>query len=278
MLKVTILCDNSTIIDSYLYGEPGFSAWIECGGRCILFDTGYSDIFLKNAQLLGLDLSQLDYLVYSHGHNDHTWGTHALITYMDRKGMNTKPVLVAHPQTFAEKRSSTHYIGTLLAEEALSRFFTLNCAAAPCELLPALWWLGEIEPSVTPRGSVGRVKTENGWEPDFCYDDSALAAVTAEGLVIITGCSHSGICNVIEQARRVTGVEKVADIIGGFHLLESSKDELAVIEDYFRSVNISKLHPCHCTDTAAKAFLSQSFKVCETGAGLTLEYQGAPGL
>lgn len=73
-MKLTVLVDNNTFVDEYLIGEPGVSYYIECDGKKILFDLGYSDVFLKNAQTLKIDLSDIDDLVISHGHNDHTWG------------------------------------------------------------------------------------------------------------------------------------------------------------------------------------------------------------
>ena len=73
-MRLTVLVDNNTLIDRYLLGEPGVCYLIEVDDVRVLFDVGYSDIFLRNAQLLGVDLLQLDYLVLSHGHLDHTWG------------------------------------------------------------------------------------------------------------------------------------------------------------------------------------------------------------
>ena len=73
-MKLTILTDNTTRIDEYYLGEPGVSYYIEDGERKILFDTGYSDVYLQNAKKLGIDLKQVDTVVLSHGHNDHTRG------------------------------------------------------------------------------------------------------------------------------------------------------------------------------------------------------------
>ena len=73
-LTLSILCDNNTLIDRYYYGEPGVSYYIEIDSARILFDTGYSDVFLKNAKLMDIDLSTITHLVISHGHDDHTNG------------------------------------------------------------------------------------------------------------------------------------------------------------------------------------------------------------
>jgi len=72
------LVDNNTIIDQYYLGEPAVSVWIETDNKKILFDVGYSDVFIRNAKALGIDLTKADYLVLTHGHLDHTWGDRAI--------------------------------------------------------------------------------------------------------------------------------------------------------------------------------------------------------
>ena len=74
MFQLTVLADNNTIIDKYLLGEPALSFYIEYDNKKILFDTGYSDVFISNAAKLGISLKDLDFIVLSHGHNDHTGG------------------------------------------------------------------------------------------------------------------------------------------------------------------------------------------------------------
>ncbi|MDD4160533.1 MAG: MBL fold metallo-hydrolase [Synergistaceae bacterium] len=104
MLKLTVLVDNNTLIDKYLTAEPGLSFWIESDGRKILFDTGYSDVFIKNAQVLGINLNDIDVAVLSHGHNDHTWGLNHLVQYFDRTMKSDMPEMIAHPGAFERKR------------------------------------------------------------------------------------------------------------------------------------------------------------------------------
>ena len=82
-MKLTILVDNNTFIDQYYYGEPAVSYYIETEGKKILFDTGYSDVLIRNAELMGIDLKAVDDIVISHSHNDHTRGLQFLHEYMD---------------------------------------------------------------------------------------------------------------------------------------------------------------------------------------------------
>ncbi|MBW1811849.1 MAG: MBL fold metallo-hydrolase, partial [Deltaproteobacteria bacterium] len=103
-MKLSVLVDNNTLIDRYFLAEPGVSYHIQDGDTAVLFDTGYSDIFIQNALKMGLDLSFLDYLVFSHGHLDHTWGVGSLIKYftelrIENRPFN-KPTVIAHPQAF----------------------------------------------------------------------------------------------------------------------------------------------------------------------------------
>lgn len=273
MLELTILVENSTKIDLYLAGEPGLSVWLECCGRKILFDTGYSGLFLQNAAQLGVDVSQMDMLVYSHGHNDHTWGTHALVEYLDKKNAARAPALLAHPRVFENKRAQGHLIGAVMREEALSAFFDVVLSAEPLEIEPELWWLGEIPASVTPRRASGTICGASDVTPDLCVDDSALAYRGRDGLVIITGCSHSGICNIVAHAKSVTGETRVADIIGGFHLLDASAEELQEVTAYLSAAGVSTMHPCHCTDFKAKMALAAAFDVREAYTGLRLKYK-----
>ena len=106
-MKLTVLVDNNTIIDQYLLGEPAVSYYIETGDQNILFDAGYSDAFLINAQRLDIDLTKLDKVVLSHGHLDHTWGLQYLVRLLCEKPVynakGKKPVLIAHPEVFLSR-------------------------------------------------------------------------------------------------------------------------------------------------------------------------------
>jgi 7,8-dihydropterin-6-yl-methyl-4-(beta-D-ribofuranosyl)aminobenzene 5'-phosphate synthase len=278
-MKLTVLVDNNTLIDRCFLGEPALSYLIEADGQKILFDVGYSDAFIVNARKLSIDLLEVDFVVLSHCHMDHTWGLEPLVRLhteaMVEKLPARKPALVTHPQTFLPRRlGELPEIGSLLAGAALSRFFPLQLTREPVWLTERLVFLGEIERSndFEAQKPIGRV-LENGVEKDdFLLDDSALAYVSSGGLVIVTGCSHSGICNIVEQARKVCGRERVIDIIGGFHLLEPSPEQLQGTLEYMTSLSPGSVHACHCTDLSSKIALSQVVDLREVGVGLSLEY------
>ncbi len=272
MLKAIVLVDNNTLIDRYLTGEPGFCLWIETEGKKILLDTGYSDIFIRNAQLLGLDPAEVDVLVISHGHNDHTWGLNHLIQHYDRRLIKHKPDLIAHPQALGRKRADGLEIGMVLDREVLEEYFILTLSAEPLRITEHLLWLGEIPRIIEQEKALGK-RVENGVElDDFCHDDSAMVYEAKEGLVILTGCSHSGICNIIEYARKLTGKERVLDVIGGFHMQNADHEVMDDTIRKLREIAPVLMHPCHCTDLNAKIALGMFLNVEEVGVGLELNY------
>lgn len=112
-MKLVILADNNTYIDQYYLAEPALSIYIENGEKKYLFDTGYSNVYLKNAAKLGIDLEHLDAVIISHGHNDHTGG---LAFYPKRQN---KPLLIAHPEIMEDKRAEGLSISLPVSESYL---------------------------------------------------------------------------------------------------------------------------------------------------------------
>lgn len=277
-MKLTVVVDNNTYIDRYFSGEPGLSFYIEEGDKNILFDVGYSDIFIKNFLKMNLDIKKIDYVAISHGHIDHTWGlTHLINLYSEYsiEGISfKKPEIIAHPSSFLDKHYNNENIGSLISEDTLIKHFNMNLSADPLWITERLVYLGEIERNNKIENSkpIGKVKIKGKSIDDYLLDDSALVYKSSKGLVIITGCSHSGICNIIEQAKKVCNDERIADVIGGFHLLNPSDEVLGYTCDYFKKNNVPSLHPCHCTDLKSKIQLSKVTNVFEVGVGLKLEY------
>jgi len=279
-MKLTILVDNNTITDRYFVGEPGLSILIEDGQKRILFDTGYSDAFLLNAKRMNRPLYSLDYLVLSHGHLDHSWGLDALIRFFTEAQIENiphkKPKLVAHPSVFATKTiGGIPEIGSILSQEKLARHFEFQLSNKPLWLTDRLVFLGEINRKMSFEGKNALGKRIDGSEekPDTLIDDSALAFRSSNGLVVITGCSHAGICNIVEQAKTICDTERVFDIVGGFHLLNPSAEQLHGTQDYLKHIRPTVIHACHCTDLQSKIALAKISNLKEVGVGLRLEYE-----
>jgi 7,8-dihydropterin-6-yl-methyl-4-(beta-D-ribofuranosyl)aminobenzene 5'-phosphate synthase len=129
-----------------------------------------------------------------------------------------------------------------------------------------LIFLGEIPRLNNFESQETSFEFENG-EDDFNLDDSALAAILSDELVVITGCSHSGICNICEHAKKVTGIKKLKAVIGGFHLKHQNRQTLETIE-YFKKNEVEKLYPSHCTELPALSAFYDAFKIERVKTGM----------
>lgn len=267
-MKLTVLTDNNTYIDQYYLGEPAACYYLQDEGSTLLFDTGYSDVYVRNARALGLDLGAVDTVVLSHGHDDHTGGL-AHFPVGPRR-----PRLVCHPGALEEKRADGLSICSPLGREALAQRFDLCLTRDPVPVSPHITFLGQI-PRITDfegRNPVGQRRVDGQWQDDFLLDDTALVYQAPQGIYLITGCSHAGICNIIEQAKRVTGDRRVLGILGGFHLLHVPSEQVDRTVEYLAREQIPELYPCHCTCFAARAAIHQAVPVKEVGVGLTIEW------
>ena len=278
-MKLTVLVENNTLIDRYFEGEPGVSYFLEADGKRILFDVGYSDLFFKNAKKMDIDLLNLDYLVLSHSHLDHTWGLSPLIkkyteAIIEEKSYK-KPEIITHPETFTPRTlGELGQIGSMISKNQLSYHFPLKLSKDPVWLTDNLVFLGEIERNnnFEAQNPIGKIIKNDKKEDDYIKEDSALAYKSKKGLIIITGCSHAGICNIIEKAKRVCDQEKIVDIIGGFHLQNPSKKQIKGTKDYLRELKPENVHASHCTDLQSKIELAEVVNLKEVGVGLTLKY------
>ncbi|MFA6809190.1 MAG: MBL fold metallo-hydrolase [Eubacteriales bacterium] len=269
----TILSNNHDFNDRYFLAEPGLSFHIKDGEKTILFDTGHTDVFLQNAQKMNIDLSCLDYVVLSHGHIDHTGGLNSLISYNEE--VHNKPILVAHPDCFLPKRDpGWGYIGSKLTENNLSEKFDMKLSKDPLWLTDNLVFLGEIERknNFENQNPLGKVTKDEIEEDDFQFDDSAIVYKSKDGLVVISGCSHVGICNIIEQAKKVCKDNRILEVIGGLHLINPTEIHLNSTLNYFKEISPKIVHPCHCTALKPKIALAGVCNLEETGVGMQFEY------
>lgn len=286
-MKLTVLTDNNTVIDKYYLGEPAVSYFIESRDRRILFDAGYSDVFMRNAEALEIDLGSLDAVILSHGHPDHCRGLPLLAEALRKyrksdsaalAGARRKPLLVTHPATFYPKvlEDGTD-IGAGFVPEDITDIFDYFPATGPLDLGGGILYMGKI-----PRHFEGEERTVgfrvgspdpqgHGMHPDPLEEDTALLCSVEGGGVLVTGCSHAGIANIVARALELRK-GPILDIIGGFHLLGETPAALHRTAERLEGLGIRRAHPCHCTDLSARIALSARMDVRELGSGTVLEY------
>jgi 7,8-dihydropterin-6-yl-methyl-4-(beta-D-ribofuranosyl)aminobenzene 5'-phosphate synthase len=260
-MKITVLTENRA--GGRFLAEHGLSYLAEIDGQKILFDMGHSDVFLKNAQKLGIDVHhEIKKVVLSHGHWDHGDG----LQFTEQK------MLIAHPASFLKRfRKSDHSpVGLSMTKELIQKKFNLVETAQPFKISENLYFLGEVPRLNDFESQTTSFQLEDGSD-DFVPDDSALAAVVGNELVVITGCSHSGVCNICEYAKNVTGISKIKAVIGGFHLKLQNRQTSETIQ-YFKKNAVEGLFPSHCTELPALAAFYHEFKIPEVKTGMILTF------
>lgn len=219
VLSITIVYDNNSF-DPRLKTAWGFSALVEYHEQILLFDTGGGgQILLENLQALEIDPTHIQSIVLSHAHGDHTGGLSALL------GSTNQPAVYLLPSfTDAYKRQ----IGQV----------TQVIEVAPGQLIgDGILTTGEISGNLP---------------------EQALLLRTENGLVIVTGCAHPGIVQIIERAIDLTE-DPVYLVLGGFHLGSKDKGEISTIIANFRRLGVQKVAPCHCTGEGAIAMFADEY-------------------
>lgn len=267
--------DNSVIVtraiplkDGYfrqsVLAEHGFSAVVKTGIngkiKMLLFDFGFSeDGAAYNAGILEADLSSVEAVVLSHGHNDHTGGFEKLTEMLGRRNIP----LVVHPMVFRDPRylkvpvrDMKIFFSPLRREQIAAAGLKLIESASPVTLLDdTVLFLGEI-PHKTDfeKGFPIAHYQEDGqekWDP-IEDDTSIVMHLKGKGLVVLSGCAHAGIVNTVNYARKVTGIDKVHAVMGGFHLSGILFEGIIsrTVEEMKR-INPDYIIPCHCTGRKA---------------------------
>ncbi len=259
-MVVTILNDN--VAGSSCHARYGLSYLVEADKK-ILFDTGPDDTFLRNAQILGVSLDDVDTIVLSHGHWDHGNG----LSFLENKK------IICHPACFMKRyrQKEGHYIGLNQDQEKISSKHNLILSKEPYKISDQIIFLGEI-PRVNDYESKTTSFLDDEGKEDFVPDDSGIAISTTKGLFVISGCAHSGICNIISHAKKVTGISTVHAVAGGFHL-KKADHVLDKTIAFLKEENVHKIYPGHCTGFIPQVKLYETFrsKQVHTGELIYLE-------
>jgi 7,8-dihydropterin-6-yl-methyl-4-(beta-D-ribofuranosyl)aminobenzene 5'-phosphate synthase len=256
LMKITVLTENCA--GGRLLAEHGLSYYIEHNGTNLLFDTGHSEVYIKNAEILHIDLiNQIELIVLSHGHWDHGDG----LRYIKNK------TVITHPESFMRRyRKKDHsYIGLSMTRTEMEEKFTVITSEAPYFLSNEIIYLGTI-PRITDFESISTDFIDEEGKDDYVPDDSGLAIIHQGDLIVISGCSHAGICNTIEHAKKVTGINRVKAVLGGFHLKNMDPVTYKTIQ-YFKDNQISGIYPSHCTELPALTAFHRAFKTSQVKTG-----------
>jgi len=249
---ITILVDNKA--ENGLATEHGFAAWIEADGRNILFDTGQSTALEYNCLQLGFDCAAADSLILSHGHYDHTGGVPGVLKRNSAVQVYFHPAAMADRYSLRPDSPPKNIAMPHAARDSLKQLPAgrVTLVEKPCRLSPSIGITGTIprhHPAEHPDSLL--YLDPDGRTPDPVVDDMALWIISAHGLVIITGCCHAGLINTINYIRRVSGIDIVYAVIGGFHLKNASRKRIACTCRALQEWNPVKVIPCHCTGEEA---------------------------
>jgi len=258
---VTTLVENSVAQSGKaLLAEHGLSFYIEAGGRKILFDTGQNLAISNNARVLGIDLSQIDTVMLSHGHYDHSGGLQSILA------SNKNFTLYGHPDVFSPKVKKNNdnfkYIGIPVEkDDIINRGISLKLDRNPVEIAPGVMTSGEIalENDFEDVEPMFFLKEKNQVIPDTLADDQALILDTAKGVVVLLGCSHRGVINTLTHVARLKGTAKIHAILGGLHLGKASDSKLAKIIYHLREFELEMIGVGHCTGPQAFLALANQF-------------------
>lgn len=255
-VSVRILVENTTPVPN-LIGEYGFACLVTVDGRRLLFDTGSNQALFHNCKALGIKLEEIEEVMISHGHFDHTG---ALLPLLEQYG---EKKIYAHSRFLLPRFVPLHNgkmkkigspFGYEQLEEAGAKFIFVDDFI---EIWPQVYISGEIPRNNDYEDNGGDFKVENMGEieEDKLEDDMALIIDHPEGLIIISGCAHSGIINTIDHAVRMTGNPKILAYIGGTHLFTASVQRIDKTATALKSYDIRQLIVSHCTGFNASARL-----------------------
>lgn len=276
--KITILVDNNVRRDLglILMAEHGFSALVERGGERILFDTGKGAALPHNARALGADLKGLDCVILSHGHYDHTGG----LLYVAQ--CNPRLEVIAHPTALeshmvkgVDQRKAKEIGIPFRMDDIQANGARFTLVREFQEIREGVWFTGEV-PRRLAVGSDSRLCVCQGGElvPDPMEDDASVVILSPHGPILLLGCAHSGVVNILELVKQKMAIDRIHAVIGGTHLGFSSNDQTAAFIEAVEACRVQCIATAHCTGPGPTAMLRAHFgrRFSEACAGAVFEF------
>jgi len=286
-LEITIL---STMLADEGLGEWGFAALVDVDGRRILFDTGANeDTVQRNLKVKGLELSEVEIVVLSHNHADHTTGLLPLRRQFSAKSPKALGKLYGGRGIFWPRITTQGQVDDRMA--GVKREFEATGGqvvevTTPTEILPGVWLTGPV-PRVHPERNwsmTGKVRGDAGDVEDTVPEDMTAVFRTAQGPVYLFGCGHAGVINTLAHGRKTIDPAPVKAVIGGLHLFDADDKQLAWTAGQLKSFGVQQLVGAHCTGIEAvyrirdlASLTRQSCLVGAVGASYSLAKGIAPG-
>jgi len=277
-VRFTVLVENNAGRRDLL-GEHGLAVLVETPSAKVLFDTGQGRALSPNAKALGCSLADIDSILLSHGHYDHTGGLGAVLAEAPQAR------LFAHPMALEPKYSSSgsgsRYIGVSPEnlQKAQARGPLLRLTAEPVVIAEGLTLTGRIErrrPFEKPSGRF--FLDESCRRIDLMEDDQALVIDGPTGLLVLLGCAHAGVVNTLEAVAELAGVQSLAGVFGGMHLAGCGAERLSATMDEFDRFGLRHIAPGHCTGTMETAEMLARFgrRAAPFHAGTVVEFTRPP--
>lgn len=251
-ITITTLAEN-LVYGKGLQGEHGLSLLVEVEGHKVLFDTGASDLFIRNARLMGIDLREVEYLILSHGHRDHTGGLHHFLRLNDHATVVCKCEALL-PKYKDERENGLMHPDTL----DLSRFRFVEQTE---ELLPGIFVCPQLPIADEADTHFDHFYTlvDGKKQPDRFDDELALVLKRDHDLAVLSACSHRGITNILRTVRTTFPDTTLKLVLGGFHIRTTGTKMYEVIARYLSEHLPQRLGVCHCTGVDQYALFHQSF-------------------
>jgi 7,8-dihydropterin-6-yl-methyl-4-(beta-D-ribofuranosyl)aminobenzene 5'-phosphate synthase len=254
-LKVTVL--STMLVGSPTgLGEWGFSALVEADGHRVLLDTGaHPETVLQNARDLKIDLSDVKEVILTHNHWDHVGGLMSLRKEMMKRSPSALSIVHVGHGIFYSRPTPDGEDNKMIAlkkeYEATGGKFIEHEGAV--ELFPGAWLTGPVPRKYPERNwSVsGKVQTPAGLVEDTIPEDQSLVLNTPEGLVVVTGCGHAGIINILTFAQEEFPNQRVQAVVGGLHLFPATDEQLDWTADKMKDFKVANLMGAHCTGIEA---------------------------
>ncbi len=262
-LKITTLIENNSDDLGQLLYEHGLSLYIEADGKNILFDTGESGDFIKNAKSLNKDLDKLDYCIISHGHYDHSGGFEKLVSEVDEC-----PPLIVGEEFFKPKYKTVDALGYKFNGNSFDEGFIAKKQISLRKIKEDMMYLTDHiivfhhfskYTEYEKRNNKFFIKENVEYSPDNFDDEISLGIITEKGLVVIVGCSHVGIVNILKTISKRVDIPIYA-VIGGTHLIEADEVRMKKTIDAFKEMQIQLVAVSHCTGDEGIRLISQEMK------------------